>query len=45
MFLFHRESPDLILEDEPLISEVVLTHCGGRKHVAKGETVHDSPSK
>jgi hypothetical protein len=29
IFLFHRESPDLILVDKPLISEVVLSHtCG-----------------
>jgi hypothetical protein len=29
IFLFRRESPDLILVDEPLISEVVLSHTGG----------------
>jgi hypothetical protein len=29
IFLLHRESPDLILVDEPLISEVVLSHTGG----------------
>jgi hypothetical protein len=28
IFLFHRESPDLILVDKPLISEVVLSHTG-----------------
>jgi hypothetical protein len=26
-FSLHRESPDMIMEDKPLISEVVLSQC------------------
>jgi hypothetical protein len=28
VFSLRRESPDMILGGEPLISEVVLSHCG-----------------
>jgi hypothetical protein len=41
VFSLRLELSGLILKDKPLISKVVLSHCGGRKQVAKGETVHD----